>query len=39
MPISLCNIDRIEVGNYSYGKIDVHTFNNPNEKLLIGSFC
>ena len=38
-PISLCNIDRIEVGNYSYGKIDVHTFNNPNEKLLIGSFC
>lgn len=39
VPITLCDTSKIQVGKYSYGEIDVHTFSNPNEKLIIGNFC
>lgn len=37
--LSLCNISSISVGKCSYGDIDVHTFGNEEEKLLIGNYC
>lgn len=39
VPVSLCDTSKIIVGNFSYGNIDVHTFGNPNEKLIIGNYC
>ena len=32
-------IDKVEVGNQTYGALRVFSFGNPNEKLKIGHFC
>lgn len=32
-------IDKVEVGNQTYGALQVFSFGNPNEKLKIGHFC
>ncbi|WP_100333077.1 CatB-related O-acetyltransferase [Bacillus alkalisoli] len=32
-------IDKVVVGEKTYGSIDVNTFGNPEEKLIIGSYC
>lgn len=37
--LSLCDIDKIKVGDFSYGDIDVHSYNNDQEKLVIGNCC
>lgn len=34
----ICDLNKIEVGKYSYGEINVESFNNPKEKLIIGNF-
>ena len=36
---SFFNIDNVSIGRCSYGMINAHIYNNPNEKLQIGSFC
>jgi len=32
-------ISIVKVGRYSYGPLNVHSFGNSNEKLIIGDFC
>lgn len=32
-------IDIVSVGNFTYGKLNVHYFGGTNEKLQIGNFC
>lgn len=32
-------LKNVIVGNYSYGELNVHCWNNPNTKLVIGAFC
>ncbi len=32
-------IDKIEIGRKTYGMINAHIYNNPDEQLKIGSFC
>lgn len=39
IPGNIFPIDRVKVGKDTYGLITARTYNNPNEKLLIGSFC
>lgn len=34
-----CDIDKIEVGYYTYGKINAISFESKEEQLKIGSFC
>lgn len=34
-----CDINKIEIGNMTYGIINVEEFGNPNESLKIGSYC
>lgn len=36
---SVFPIDRVSVGNFSYGVLNIHYFGAPNEKLKIGSLC
>lgn len=36
---SYFNIDNVTIGKNSYGMINAHIYNNPEEKLSIGSFC
>lgn len=36
---SICDIERINVGNYTYGGIHAETFGCHNAELSIGSFC
>ncbi len=36
---SYFNIDNVTVGRNSYGMINAHIYNNPQERLSIGSFC
>ena len=31
-------LNLIDIGNFSYGKINVHHYGNPEEKLIIGNF-
>lgn len=38
-PVSLFPIDKVEVGNYTYGPLEVHSWNHEDEKLKIGHFC
>ena len=38
MASSIFNIDKVSVGNYTYGNIDILDFGD-NEKLSIGNFC
>lgn len=33
------NIDKVEVGNYTYGRLNVFSYGSESEKLQIGSFC
>jgi len=33
------DIDKVTVGKYTYGSLHVQTFDNENEKLVIGSYC
>lgn len=33
------DIEKIKVGNYTYGVINAHFFNNPSERLEIGAYC
>lgn len=33
------DISKIIVGSYTYGTINAHFYDNPNERLEIGSFC
>lgn len=39
MPSNIFDIKKVLVGDYSYGPIKVLTWNNPQEKLIIGKFC
>lgn len=32
-------LDRVSVGRYTYGQLNVTSFGNPNEKLIIGDYC
>lgn len=32
-------LNRVEVGNYTYGHLNIHYFADSNEKLKIGNFC
>lgn len=32
-------INRVEIGNATYGGFEIHHFQNPNSKLIIKSFC
>ncbi len=38
-PIVNFPVDKVRVGNYSYGPLEVYTWNNHKEKLSIGSLC
>ncbi len=38
-PKHLCDISKIDIGNYTYGGIDATSFGNPKAHLSIGSFC
>ena len=39
-PVNIFPIDKVEVGNYSYGPLKVYSYvKNDSEKLIIGSFC
>lgn len=33
------NIDNVKIGNFTYGMINAHIYENEEEKLQIGSFC
>ncbi|SIT24396.1 CatB-related O-acetyltransferase [Chryseobacterium gambrini] len=35
---NISDLNKIKVGKYSYGSINAQSFENPNEKLLIGNF-
>ena len=37
--ITLFPINCVSVGNATYGSLFVRTYGNPNEKLIIGSYC
>jgi acetyltransferase-like isoleucine patch superfamily enzyme len=32
-------LNKVSVGNYTYGTLNVHHFDNDDEQLIIGSFC
>lgn len=36
---SYFNIDNVTIGNFTYGMINAHIYENREEKLQIGSFC
>ena len=38
-PKHLCDINKINIGDYTYGGIDAESFGNPNARLDIGCFC
>ena len=38
-PKKICNVDKIDIGDYTYGKINAETFGNPDAHLTIGRFC
>ena len=33
------DINKVQIGNYTYGNLNIHTFGNPKEHLEIGHFC
>lgn len=37
-PTSIFPMQKVEVGNFTYGNLDVRYFGNKNEKLVIGNF-
>lgn len=38
-PKTLCDIDKIDIGDYTYGTIDAESFGCPESHLYIGRFC
>lgn len=38
-PVNIFKIDNVKVGRKSYGPLEVYSWDNENEKLIIGSFC
>jgi len=38
-PFNIFDIDKVSVGDYSYGSLNILSWNNMNEKLSIGRFC
>ena len=38
-PATLFPIDKIKVGNFTYGRLELYTWNHEDEKLTIGHFC
>lgn len=38
-PVNLFSINLVEIGNYSYGPIEVYSYNAKNEGLVIGNYC
>lgn len=39
IPENVFDMEKVKVGNYTYGKLNVHMYGNPEEKLSIGHFC
>lgn len=37
-PISIFPIEKVKIGNFTYGNIDIRYFGNKEEKLIIGNF-
>lgn len=37
--VNICDISKIQVGNYTYGPVNARTYGVENEGLQIGSFC
>ncbi|MBC6714272.1 hypothetical protein [Treponema sp. Marseille-Q3903] len=33
------NSDKVEIGEYTYGTLNIHCWDNPAEHLKIGNFC
>lgn len=38
-PFNVFPIDLVTVGNYTYGNLNVYSYRNQDEKLIIGNFC
>ena len=38
-PGNYIDINKVSIGNYTYGKINALTSNNPDERLIIGHYC
>lgn len=38
-PKKIINFDLVQIGIGTYGTIDIETWNNPEEKLIIGKYC
>lgn len=38
-PKCLCDIDRIDIGDFTYGGIDAESFGSPKAHLYIGAYC
>lgn len=38
-PVKIMPIDKISIGDFSYGPIEVLSWRNSNEKLMIGKYC
>jgi len=38
-PQKITNLDLIDIGIGTYGTIDIDSWNNPEEKLIIGKYC
>ncbi len=36
---SIFPIQKVKVGNYTYGSLDISFFGNPKEKIAIGNYC
>lgn len=39
IPNNIFDMNKVTVGNYTYGKLDVHMYGNEKEELHIGHFC
>ena len=39
LPKKIFKLDLVEIGDGTYGTIDIETWGHPNEKLIIGRYC
>ena len=39
LPTALFDLNKVSIGNGTYGNLNVYMYNNPSEKLTIGSYC
>ena len=39
MPTSYCDIDKVDIGKYTYGSIDVESYGCEESHLTIGNYC